>query len=225
MDIEKQYDKIGPEYIKGQNEYFNNKEDHARRFIKKCLPSLKNKRILDLGCGDGRDILTYEKLEAKEIYGIDSSTFMISEAKKIVKAPKNLVVGSMDSLPFKNKFFDLIIARFSIHYLSNLDKMYSEINRVLKNKGTFIVVAHHPTLGFMQLGGKDYNSKDMINFSLYSNKVNIKFHHHTLKDYFSETFSKFFIIDLLEEEPLENPEYPNRWNIPGFIAFKAIKRS
>lgn len=224
MDIEKQYDKIGPEYVKGQDEYFAKKRDQARDFIKKHLPSLKVKRVLDLGCGDGRDILLYEKLGAKEVYGIDSSNFMVKEAKKKVKNPHNIEVGNMNSLPFKSNFFDVVVGRFSVHYLNNLDPMYKEVARTLKNKGVFIFVAHHPTLGFMQLGGKDYSMKENISFVLYKNKVPLKFPHHTLKEYLSEEFFSHFILDFLEEESTKDAEYPNKWNLPGFLGFKAVKR-
>ena len=84
MNINKQYDKIGERYIKLQKKFFTTKLDKPTEAMKKCLPDLKGKIILDIGCGHGKDILLYEKLDAKEIWGMDSSQVMINEAKKLV---------------------------------------------------------------------------------------------------------------------------------------------
>lgn len=224
MDIDKQYDEIGPDYLTGQNNYFNNKEDPARILIAKCLPNLNNKKVLDVGCGFGKDILTYEKLGAKEVYGVDPSKYMINEAKKIVKDKEKVVLGNVESMPYKDGQFDVVVSRFSLHYLKNLDKAYNEISRVLKKGGVFISVVHHPLLGFVQLGSKDYLKQDIIEMNLYNNKVKIKFYHHTIKNYFSEEFFKSFILDYVDEEPVSQSEYPNKNNIPGHIAFRAIRR-
>ena len=58
-----QYEKIGLDFIKGQKDYFSNRTDHARKFIKSRLPDLNGKNILDAGCGHGIDIITYEKFQ------------------------------------------------------------------------------------------------------------------------------------------------------------------
>lgn len=224
MDIKKQYDKIGFSYARGQDEFFGKNEDNSRKFIKKCLPDLKNKIVLDLGCGSGKDILIYEGLGAKEIYGLDSSKVMISEAKRSVKNPNNLIVGDMNSTPFKNKFFDIIIGRFSIHYAQNRGDTYLEISRILKKNGILILIVPHPIWSFMQLGGKNYLEKGLIKIKLYGNKVPIKYPNHILKDYFPETFFRLFYIDLLDEGQVDSSKQFNKQNVPEFLAFKAIKK-
>jgi ubiquinone/menaquinone biosynthesis C-methylase UbiE len=223
-DSKEQYDKLSKKFISAQKEYFSKKIDQARVFIKKQLPDLKGKVILDVGCGHGVDIVNYEKMGASEVFGIDSSKAMIEEAKKIVNRKENLFVGSMENMPFKNSQFDVIVGRFSIHYLPDLDKTYEEFSRVLKKKGILVLVAHHPFLGFMQLGAKSYGNKDLIKMNLYNNAVPIKFPNHTLKEYFSDKFFEHFIIDYLDEEKEKDAEYHNQWKIPGFIAFRAVKR-
>ncbi len=224
MNIQKQYDKIAQDFVSGQKEFFSKKEDQARKFINNQLPSLKGKTILDVGCGSGIDIVNYEKKGASEVFGIDSSKSMIKEAKKIVKRKENIFVGSMEKMPFKNNQFDFIVGRFSIHYLKNLDKTYEEFSRVLKKNGILILVVHHPFLGFMQSGAKGYWLKRTIKMNLYKHHVKIQFPYHTLKEYLSDKFFKYFTIDYLNEEDEKNVEYSNQWKIPGFLAFKAIRR-
>jgi ubiquinone/menaquinone biosynthesis C-methylase UbiE len=225
MEINKQYEEMSNEFIEGQEDYFSKKIDHARVFIKNQLPDLKGKVILDVGCGHGKDIQTYEELGAKEVYGIDSSESMIEEAKKRVKNPDKLFVGSMDKTPFEDEKFDIIVGRFSIHYLEDLDKMYIEFSRILKPKGIMIFTAHHPLLGFMQLGAENYHKKGIVEMSLYNNSVKIKFPFHTLKEYLSDALFEHFYLDYVDEENPRDMEYPNKWNVPGFLGFKVVKRT
>lgn len=54
MDIYSQYEKIGEDYVLGQRNFFSRNEDAAIKFIKNSLPELKGKKILDIGCGNGK---------------------------------------------------------------------------------------------------------------------------------------------------------------------------
>ena len=68
MDINSQYNKIGKDYVSGQKEFFSKREDEAIKFIKKSLTDLENKKILDIGCGNGKDILLFESMKAYDVY-------------------------------------------------------------------------------------------------------------------------------------------------------------
>jgi SAM-dependent methyltransferase len=81
------------------------------------------KNILDLGCGNGKDIKIFESLGAKSVYGIDSSKFMINEAKKNSSNPKKLFVAEIEKTPFANSFFDIFFVfriSFSYRFCSNV---------------------------------------------------------------------------------------------------------
>ncbi|MBM3232459.1 class I SAM-dependent methyltransferase [Candidatus Pacearchaeota archaeon] len=223
MNLTKQYEDIGKDYISGQKEFFSDKEDRAMTFILNNLPDLKNKIILDVGCGNGNNILKYNNLGAKKVFGIDSSKVMVDEAKKIVKEPDNIFIGNMNKLPFKDKFFDIIIGKHSIHYLENLDEAYIEFARVLKKGGILILIAHHPIFGYMQLGAKDYLKKDAVEMKLYE-KVKIKFFHHTFKEYFSDALFKSFRIEYFDEHKPSGKKYSNEWNVPTYMEFKAVRK-
>jgi ubiquinone/menaquinone biosynthesis C-methylase UbiE len=129
----------------------------------------------------------------------------------------------MEKMPFSDNRFDVLTGRFSLHYVENLDRVYEEFNRVLKSKGVLIFTVHHPFLGFMQLGAKKYDTHEMVKMELY-HSVTIQFPHHTLKNYFPDKFFEHFVINFLDEEKRKDAEYPNRWGIPGFIGFRAIKK-
>ena len=223
MNIEKQYNLIGKKYVEGQKEFFSKRDDVARKFIKICLPkNLKNRKILDIGCGHGADIRFLESLGAKSVYGIDASRFMIDEAKKRVKNPRNLSVQNINKTKFEDSFFDVVISRYTLHYLKKIDPAYKEISRILKKNGIFIFVVHHPLKDFANQKNKKYGKQEIIKKELYGGKVSISFPTHSFKDYLSETFFRDFYIDLYEEK--KTPEENQENNLPGFMGIKAIKR-
>jgi len=220
MDVSLQYDKIGKDYVNGQKEFFSKREDEAIKFIKKSIPELKNKKILDLGCGNGKDIILYQSLGA-EVYGIDSSEFMINEAKKIISKSK-VFKSNLEKTPFENNFFDIIVSRFSFHYLKNFDKAYKEISRILKKDGSLILVVHHPLRDLSYQKNKIYGKQETIKIELYNNKVPIYFPTHTLKNYFSRIFFDHFHLINYEEEQIPE-EYINEFKTPGFMGIVAKK--
>ena len=50
--------------------------------FRKIVPNVKNKKILDLGCGYGENDKYYKDLGAKSVLGLDISTHMINMANK-----------------------------------------------------------------------------------------------------------------------------------------------
>lgn len=97
---------------------------------------LKDKcRILDVGCGKGFQLKEIQDLLPNaEIIGIDISEYALDKAHPDVK--KNLRLGSADSLPFQNQYFDLVFSINTLHNLYNyqLYDALKEIQRVGKQK-------------------------------------------------------------------------------------------
>ena len=225
MGIEKQYNLIGKDYIKGQSEYFSKREGEARKFIRKFLKNVQKKKVLDVGCGSGEDILACEKLGAKEVYGIDISSFMIKEAKKRVSTPSNLKICDLKKINFESKFFDIVISRFSLNYIKNLNKAFTEIGRVLKKRGMLIIILPHPFRDLTLQKKKVYGKKEIINMDLYKNKVKVFYPSHSLEDYLSTTFfSEFDLREVFEESSPEEYIKKNNFITPGFLGIMAIKR-
>ncbi len=86
---------------------------------------------IDLGCGTGflSDALSYEN-----IVGVDISEKMIETYSK---KNKNYIVADIESLPFKDEVFNFVVSNFSLHW-TDFRKSITEVNRVLKNGGTFL---------------------------------------------------------------------------------------
>ena len=103
------------------------------------------KSILDIATGTGDLAINLVKTNAEKIVGLDISEGMLNVGrKKITK--KNLdqtitmMVGDSENLPFEDDTFDAITVAFGIRNFENLEKGLSEILRVLKPNGIFVIL-------------------------------------------------------------------------------------
>jgi ubiquinone/menaquinone biosynthesis C-methylase UbiE len=95
---------------------------------------LKNKKgkVLDLGCGSGRNILERKDLE---FYGIDFSKEMVKISKQ--KPYKKVLKSNAWQIEFPNNFFDHALYISALHCIpskENREKSLVELSRVLKPK-------------------------------------------------------------------------------------------
>jgi demethylmenaquinone methyltransferase/2-methoxy-6-polyprenyl-1,4-benzoquinol methylase len=61
-------------------------------------------------------------------------------ADKGLNSTIEMMVGDSESLPFKDQSFDAVTVAFGVRNFENLEKGLSEIYRVLKPSGTFVVL-------------------------------------------------------------------------------------
>ena len=103
--------------------------------------NLSNKsKILDLGCKKGFIMKDFKLLLPKcDIWGVEDHEYPIKNAEKNIKS--KIVLSDYYEVPFKDKYFDFIIAFSSIykHNLKDVIKTIIEINRV--SKKSLITVA------------------------------------------------------------------------------------
>ena len=95
-------------------------------------------RILDLGCGAGRDLSTLAGY-GTQVVGMDlASTQLLQARKQLEKSPGTTVMFTQADalrLPFPSCTFDFIFGKAVLHHLDNLSLMVSEILRVLSLVG------------------------------------------------------------------------------------------
>lgn len=125
----------------GNKTYDYSKPEEEITEIINLLKNLNIKKILDLGCGEGRHFRYLTSL-GFDVYGIDINEEAISEAKE--KSPKltdRLITGDMQYLTCPNNFFDAVISNQVIYHTTKqgIRKTISEIYRVLRNEGIFFV--------------------------------------------------------------------------------------
>jgi arsenite methyltransferase len=102
-------------------------------------------RILDLGSGAGNDCFVARALtgETGHVTGLDMTEQMIIKARGNCKKLKfdnvEFVVGDIESMPFENNNFDVVISNCVLNLVPDKVKAFSEIYRVLKPGGHFCI--------------------------------------------------------------------------------------
>jgi len=120
-----------------------NKEMYQAAY--KLLELKSNDCLLEIGFGNGAFIKEISsKIYPGNYYGIDISDTMIASAKKKNKKLINtgkvtLVKSNVNNLPFDTNFFNKILTINTIYFWDNPKQIMSEIKRVLKPEGSFIV--------------------------------------------------------------------------------------
>jgi len=138
--------------------------DYLTKFIK----LLRGKKVLDFGCGNGRDSDFFDK-KGLNITGIDYSDELIKIAKIRVKNAKILKMDFLKNLEFKDKCFDGVRASASLLHVPKevVIRVLKEINRVLKIHGVlFISVKEGEGEKIVQ---DDYGNEDRF-FSFFKTK-------------------------------------------------------
>ena len=108
-------------------------------YFKKKIGNLKGMKVLDIGCGGGLLSEEFAKQGAK-VTGIDLSQSSIDVA--IEHALKNNLtidykLASAENIPSNDNYFDAVICADCLEHVDDLEKVISEISRVLKKNGIF----------------------------------------------------------------------------------------
>lgn len=109
-----------------------------KRFIKEYLQGERFNKILDTGCGGGDFTEEIGKLvHAKEVHGVEIMDNKAKEARERgIKIEQTDLNGK---LPYRASSFDLILSVQNIEHLYFTDDYLSEMHRILKKDGEFIL--------------------------------------------------------------------------------------
>ena len=110
----------------------------------KVVPLAKGK-VLDIGIGSGLNIPFYNSDQIDKVIGIDPSHELIELAKELAndsKASIELVIGSAESIPYPDNFFDTVLVTYTMCTIPNVAIANKEMWRVLKDDGRLIFCEH-----------------------------------------------------------------------------------
>jgi ubiquinone/menaquinone biosynthesis C-methylase UbiE len=97
---------------------------------------LKNRSLLDAGCGTGWFSKRASELGA-DVVSLDIGKSLLNEVKK--KCDSKLIVGDVLNLEFKDKSFDVVVSSEVIEHTLEPRKAVKEIVRVTKDKGIIVL--------------------------------------------------------------------------------------
>lgn len=100
---------------------------------------MKGKRVLDVGCGNGKD-LTHPVYAEAQKWGIDPDECGIEAGRKAFPGI-TLVRGVAEDLPFDDAHFDVVTARVSLIY-TKIPMALLQIARVMKPGGYLCLSLH-----------------------------------------------------------------------------------
>lgn len=126
-------------------------ERFGLRHWRQQLVGEANGRVLDLGCGTGRNLRLFAA-ESK-VTGLELDLGLLSAARR--RAPDlSLVVGRAEDLPFRSRSFDTVVSSLVFCSVADPERGLRETARILDPRGQLRMLEHvrsnHRLLGWLQ---------------------------------------------------------------------------
>lgn len=134
----------------------------ARQTLSMLAPQ-PGERILDAGCGTGRNLKAVVSTGSHAV-GLDFSHGMLRVAKRRLPRVPLLRADLQRQFPFRAECFDAVLCALIGEHLDDLRTTFSETRKVLKRGGRFVFSVYHPELA---AAGKEANfQRDGIEYRL-----------------------------------------------------------
>jgi 2-polyprenyl-3-methyl-5-hydroxy-6-metoxy-1,4-benzoquinol methylase len=240
----KRWDSFADTYSANHTEQGDlHKEVFLNPTILSLMETVKNKKVLDAGCGEGYLSRILAKSEAT-VTAVDYSPRMIEIAKG--RTPNDLVIdyrqGNCEDLnSIEDKSFDLIVSNMVIQDLANYEKAFQEMYRLLVDGGCFIFSILHPCFVTPESGWEKTKEGKKLHWNVdkyfyegtyeqgLGNKEKMLFFHRTLTSYINTLLKTGFILErIVEPKPSKEmlkkyPSFEEDFRCADFIVFKLKK--
>ena len=212
--------------------------------MRKLLPDLSGKSVLDLGCGYGHNCIDFVSRGAVNVVGVDISEKMLEIAKTESAHEKIRYINmSMTDIGMLNEKFDFIYSSLAFHYVKDFDAFAKEMYAALNVCGQLLFSQEHPIIT-ATVDGKGHFNKDengnriSYTFSDYNRSGERRVHwyvdgvikyHRTFSDIITALAKAGFVIEEVceptpEEWAIEKlPTMAKEYIKPNFLIVKARK--
>jgi len=127
--------------------------------LKALLPELKNKSVLDLGCGFGWHCRYAREQQASSVIGVDISEKMLQKAREKTDDPAiSYIQMPIEEIDFSNGQFDVVLSSLAFHYIQSFREVCKKVYDSLKPEGSFVFSVEHPI--FTSRGEQDWYYDD-----------------------------------------------------------------
>lgn len=184
--------------------------DHL--IVRKFIQHFKNKNIIEIGCGTGKNTVLLSEV-AVQVLAIDFSEGMIEKARIKMRDKKNVKFKFADiteKWPCEENHYDVVMCSLVLEHIENLVFIFSEANRVLIESGEFFINEFHP---FRQYKGKK------ANFQKDGKRIELESYVHEVSEFINSGLTNNFELKRLDEYRDNNKEL-----IPRLTSFTFIKK-
>lgn len=101
--------------------------------------------VLDAGCGHGNYVIDENRRGISWAVGVDALETAVTNNVCL----DEIKISNLTKLPFENNSFDIVVSLWVLEHLSEPEKVFSEISRVLKPGGVFMFAT--PNKNFLPL--------------------------------------------------------------------------
>jgi SAM-dependent methyltransferase len=101
-------------------------------------------RILDAGCGEGRNLYYFIKNGYQHLYGVDPNPTAIQMLQMTAKhIPKeHFIMTNIEDMPFITPVFDYVICNAVLHFANSeehFDQLFAQLIKVIKPNGQLFI--------------------------------------------------------------------------------------
>jgi SAM-dependent methyltransferase len=204
----------------------------------RLLGNLTGKRVLELGCAGGQNLVAMAKQGAHAI-GLDFSAEQLAAARRLAEQEKvkvELHKGDLAELVFlRAESIDVVFSAYALGLVTDLNRVFRQAHRVLKQGAPIVFSLPHPA---SHLIDDDDPVQPLLIRRSYFDRSNVSYdweglplsaHHHTVSDLFTGLGRANFRVDtLLEPEPSTEGHRTPHWRdayrwVPRTIVFRARK--
>ncbi|HEX8287355.1 MAG TPA: class I SAM-dependent methyltransferase [Pyrinomonadaceae bacterium] len=143
------------EYAQKTLDNYTAKDAASRYALVEAVKNRKIRRVLDVGCGLGQDLLPFAEKTEAFCFGVDRAAEIADFAVKFFsdKGYGNRAAfarSTGESLPFADESFDIVMCRLALPYMNN-NAALSEFARVLQPDGAILLKIHAPPFYFAMI--------------------------------------------------------------------------
>ena len=138
-----------PEFFAGYSQLGRSVEglDGAAEWPAMCalLPDLRERNVIDLGCGFGWFCRWAREHGAARVLGLDVSENMLTRARAdTADAAITYEQVDLEHLDLPEASFDLAYSSLALHYVEGLTELLASVHRALKPDGALVFSVEHP---------------------------------------------------------------------------------
>lgn len=212
--------------------------------LKELMPNLRNKSVLDLGCGFGWHCRFAREQQASSVIGVDISDNMLQRAReKTDDRFISYIKMPIEDIDFSGSEFDVVISSLAFHYIESYEAICKKVHDCLKPGGTFVFSVEHPIFtsrneqawyvddhgNHLHWPVDNYQSEGVRETTFLTENV-VKYHR-TISTYINDLIGAGFSIRAIKEpmpsdEMLKSvPEMLDENRRPMFLIISAVKET